>query len=37
MAQSMEERIAHFDDVVGRLRNATSTAEKKEEAKAKHE
>ena len=33
----MEEEMAHFDDVVGRLNSAISNVEKKEEIKAKYE
>ena len=33
----MEEKIAHFDDVVDRLKSAISNVEKREEIKAKHE
>ena len=33
----MEEKMARFDDVVGRLKSAISNVEKKEEIKAKHE
>ena len=32
----VEEKMAHFDDVVDRLKSAISNVEKKEEAKAKH-
>ena len=33
----MVEKMAHFDDVVDRLKSAISNVKKKEEAKAKHE
>ena len=33
----MEEKIAHFDDVVDRLKSAISNVEKREEIKTKHE
>ena len=33
----MEEKMAHFDNVVYRLKSSISNGEKKEEAKAKHE
>ena len=33
----MEEKMAHFDDVLDKLKSAVSNVEKKEEAKAKHE
>ena len=33
----MEEKMAHFDNVVYRLKSSISNVEKKEEAKAKHE
>ena len=33
----VEEKMAHFDDVVDRLKSAISNVKKKEEAKAKHE
>ena len=33
----VEEKMAHFDDVVDRLKSAISNVKKKEETKAKHE
>ena len=32
----MEEKMAHFDDVINRLKSAISIVEKKEGTKAKH-
>ena len=36
-SSDMEEKMAHFDDAVDRLKSAISNVKKKEEAKAKHE